>query len=37
MSRYGGGGHRGAGTCLLPPREADARIAEMVATMKRDG
>lgn len=37
MSRYGGGGHRGAGTCLLPPREADARIAEMVATMKQDG
>lgn len=37
MSRYGGGGHRGAGTCLLPAAEADARIAEMVAAMKTDG
>ncbi|MFI5182991.1 MAG: exopolyphosphatase [Vicinamibacteria bacterium] len=37
MSRYGGGGHRGAGTCLLPSAEADARIAEMIATMKKDG
>jgi len=36
MSRYGGGGHRGAGTCLLPAGQADALIAEMVATMKRD-
>jgi len=37
MSRYGGGAHRGAGTCLLPAEKADALIAEMVATMKRDG
>lgn len=37
MSRYGGGGHRGAGTCLLPAQNADALIAEMVATMKKDG
>ena len=37
MSRYGGGGHRGAGTCLLPAANADALIAEMVATMKKDG
>ena len=37
MSRYGGGGHRGAGTCLLRVEEADARIAEMLAAMKKDG
>jgi nanoRNase/pAp phosphatase (c-di-AMP/oligoRNAs hydrolase) len=37
MSRYGGGGHRGAGTCLLPKAEADARIGEMIAAMKKDG
>jgi hypothetical protein len=37
MSRYGGGGHRGAGTCLLPAEKADALIAEIVATMKKDG
>jgi hypothetical protein len=37
MSRYGGGGHRGAGTCLLPVGEADRKIAEMVAAMKKDG
>lgn len=37
MSRYGGGGHRGAGTCLLPAERADALIAEMVAIMKKDG
>jgi hypothetical protein len=37
MSRYGGGGHRGAGTCLVPAGRADELIAEMVAVMKRDG
>jgi hypothetical protein len=37
MARYGGGGHRGAGTCLLPVAEADRKIAEMVAAMKKDG
>lgn len=37
MSRYGGGGHRGAGTCLVPTEQADALVAEMVAAMKRDG
>jgi hypothetical protein len=37
MSRYGGGGHKGAGTCLLPAAKADALAAEMVATMKQDG
>jgi nanoRNase/pAp phosphatase (c-di-AMP/oligoRNAs hydrolase) len=37
MSRYGGGGHRGAGTCLLPAATAEAQIAEMIDTMKKDG
>jgi hypothetical protein len=37
MSRYGGGGHKGAGTCLLPVGKADALVAEIIATMKRDG
>jgi hypothetical protein len=37
MSKYGGGGHRGAGTCLFLAARADALIAEMVATMKNDG
>jgi hypothetical protein len=37
MSRYGGGGHKGAGTCLLPAETADALITELLATLKRDG
>ena len=37
MSRYGGGGHKGAGTCLLPAEKADTLIAEMIETLKRDG
>lgn len=37
MSRYGGGGHRGAGTCLLPAANADALLAELTAAMKKDG
>jgi hypothetical protein len=37
MSAYGGGGHKGAGTCLLPAATAEARIAEMIATMRKDG
>ena len=37
LSRYGGGGHRGAGSCLLDPSTADAQIAEIVATMIKDG
>jgi oligoribonuclease NrnB/cAMP/cGMP phosphodiesterase (DHH superfamily) len=34
MSRYGGGGHKGAGTCLLPAATAEAQIAEIVAALK---
>jgi hypothetical protein len=37
MSKHGGGGHRGAGTCLLKAAEADRLVAEMVAQMKQDG
>ena len=37
MSVYGGGGHAGAGACLLPPAGADARIAEIVSTLERNG
>jgi hypothetical protein len=37
MDRYGGGGHRGAGTCQLAIGEADAKIREIIETCKRDG
>ena len=37
MSRYGGGGHKGAGTCLLPADHVDSLVAEMVGFMKKDG
>ncbi|MGE0455655.1 MAG: exopolyphosphatase [Vicinamibacteria bacterium] len=37
MSHYGGGGHRGAGTCLLPAASADAQIAEIVAALQQAG
>jgi nanoRNase/pAp phosphatase (c-di-AMP/oligoRNAs hydrolase) len=37
MLRYGGGGHRGAGTCQLPIAEADGKIREMIEQMKKDG
>ncbi len=36
MSLYGGGGHAGAGACLLPAATADARIAEIVTALKRN-
>jgi nanoRNase/pAp phosphatase (c-di-AMP/oligoRNAs hydrolase) len=37
MSRYGGGGHKGAGHCLLPAAQAEEKITEMIGTMKKDG
>jgi hypothetical protein len=37
MARFGGGGHKGAGTCLLPAATADAQIAELIATLKKNG
>jgi hypothetical protein len=35
ISRYGGGGHRGAGTTPLPPETADRALAEIVSALKR--
>jgi hypothetical protein len=37
MSRYGGGGHKGAGTCLLSAARAEEQIAELIVAMKKDG
>jgi hypothetical protein len=37
MSRYGGGGHRGAGTCLIPTARVAELLAELIAVMKADG
>ena len=37
MSLHGGGGHAGAGACLVDPAHADARIAEIVGALKRNG
>jgi len=36
-SRYGGGGHRGAGTCQLPLEGADAKVREIIEQCKSDG
>ena len=36
MSLYGGGGHPGAGACLLAPATADAQIAEIVGALQRN-
>jgi hypothetical protein len=37
LARYGGGGHRGAGTAQFPKEAADAQIAEIIAQLKADG
>jgi hypothetical protein len=37
MSRYGGGGHRGAGTTPLSPDHAEQDLAAIIATLKRNG
>ena len=37
LGGYGGGGHKGAGTCQLPLAEADAKISEIIATIKQNG
>ena len=36
-SKYGGGGHRGAGACVLAPEEADRQVGEIIAELKRNG
>lgn len=37
MDRYGGGGHRGAGTCQLPLASAEEKLREIIDRLKRDG
>jgi len=37
FSKYGGGGHGGAGTCQIDPAEFDEKIQEIVEQMKKDG
>src|SRR5215471_17323504 len=37
MSLHGGGGHAGAGACLLEQETADARVAEIVGALQRNG
>jgi nanoRNase/pAp phosphatase (c-di-AMP/oligoRNAs hydrolase) len=37
MSRYGGGGHRGAGTCVLPLEKAADAIDEILFELQRAG
>ena len=37
LSRYGGGGHRGAGSTPIPTVEADEKIAEILAALKEAG
>lgn len=36
LSRYGGGGHAGAGSCTLDPEEAETAVADIVETLKRN-
>lgn len=33
-SKYGGGGHMGAGTCPLPPEQADQKISEILELLR---
>ncbi|HEX2120270.1 MAG TPA: exopolyphosphatase, partial [Thermoanaerobaculia bacterium] len=37
MDKYGGGGHRGAGTCQLPNSRAESTIRDIIEELKRDG
>ena len=37
MSRYGGGGHNGAGTTPLPPETAEKALKEMISEIKSNG
>ena len=37
MSRYGGGGHRGAGTTPLPTAQAEKHLAEILGVLKKNG
>ena len=37
MSLYGGGGHKGAGSCMLPVETADAQVRQMIDTLRANG
>lgn len=37
MSRYGGGGHRGAGTCVLPLENAADAIDQILFELQANG
>jgi hypothetical protein len=37
MSLYGGGGHKGAGGCMIAPAKADAIIAEIITRLRDKG
>ncbi len=37
MDEFGGGGHRGAGTCQLPNAHAESRIRDIIERIKSDG
>ncbi len=37
MLKYGGGGHHAAGTCQVENAEAEAKLAELIATINADG
>ncbi len=37
LKKYGGGGHKGAGTAQFSKEEAAAKIAEIIAQLKADG
>ncbi len=37
MMEYGGGGHKGAGTCQLPLEGADESIEELISRIQQDG
>jgi len=34
LKKYGGGGHRGAGTTQLPPEKAETKIKEILERLK---
>jgi len=37
MAKHGGGGHKGAGTCQPTVDVAEAAIADILETLKRNG
>lgn len=37
LKKYGGGGHRGAGTCEIAPEKAGKVVAELIEVMNADG